>query len=209
MALAAGALVTGSRAPLRHVVTGLLCLGFVLGAVPLLKSSNQRPDYAAAGRYVLEHGNPRDPVAIIPAPAPGPYTAMDAAFAYAGSPGRSLLRVGSAQLSAVLAAPPYAFLPQTSAATLAAATDRAGGDGRVFIVAPGTASLTDLLRSGPIDAPLVLGPIFGTGTSGRLYSTVFPPLSAYLRALSRRYRPVATRRLPGFLELSLYVLARR
>jgi hypothetical protein len=209
LALTAATLVTAARAPLRHVLTGLLCLGFAIGAGSMLSSSRQRPDYAAAASYILGYGSSQDPVAVIPAPTPGPYTAMDASFAYAGAPGRPLLRIGSAQLAAVLAAPPYAFLPQTPAATLAARTEASTGDGRVFVVAPGTAAVAALLRSGAVNAPRVLGPIFGTGTSGRLYSTVFVPLSAYLRAIARRYALVTTRRLPGFLALSVYVFAVR
>jgi hypothetical protein len=134
---------------------------------------------------------------------------MDAALAYAGQPGRPVLRIASAQLPQILAATPYAFLPETPARQLAAMTEARSGSGRVFIVVPGRATVPQLLRSGVIDAPLVLGPLFGTGTPGRLYSTVFGPLSAYLRALAPRYRLVATRRLNGFLPLSVYVLAAR
>jgi hypothetical protein len=134
---------------------------------------------------------------------------MDAAFAYAGDPGRTLLRVGSPALQAVQAAAPYAFLPATPATSLAAQTKTAADNGTVFVVAPGRAAATTLLRSGVVDAPAVLGPVFGTGTTGRLLSSVFVPLSAYLRALDPPYVPVATRRLPGFLALSLYILQRR
>lgn len=208
-ALAAGALLTSPRPPLRLLTVGAVVAGFAIGAVQLLSPADQRPDYAAAAALIRANGSPHDPVAVIPAPTPGPYTAMDAALAYAGQPGHRVLRIASAQLPQVLAAPPYAFLPETPASRLAAMTEARSGSGRVFVVVPGVATVPQLLRSGVIDAPLVLGPLFGTGTPGRLYSTVFVPLSAYLRALAPRYRLVSTRRLNGFLPLSVYVLAAR
>ena len=208
-ALAAGALLTSPRPPLRLLTVGAVVAGFAIGAVQLLSPADQRPDYAAAAALIRANGSPHDPVAVIPAPSPGPYTAMDGALAYAGDPGRPLLRIASAQLPQVLAAPPYAFLPETPASRLAAMTEAQSGSGKVFVVVPGTATEPQLRRSGVIDAPLVLGPLFGTGTPGRLYSTVFVPLSAYLRALAPRYRLVSTRRLNGFLPLSVYVLAAR
>jgi hypothetical protein len=207
LALVAGWLVSRPLGWPRPLLTGLLGLGFALGAVGLLSTEHQRPDYAAAAAYIVTHGSRRDPVAIVPAPTPGPLTAMDAALAFAGQRGRTLLRIGSAQLPAVLRARPYAFLPPTPAATLATATT--GGDGRVFVLAPGQASVSALLRSGTVNGARVLGPIFGTGPGGRLYVTVFAPLSAYLRAIDRRYAPVQTIRFPGFVKLSLYVFVRR
>lgn len=208
-ALAAGALLTSPRPPLRLLTVGAVVAGFAIGAVQLLSPADQRSDYAAAAALIRATGNARGPVAVIPAPTPGPYTAMDAALAYAGQSGHLVLRIASAQLPQVLAAPPYAFLPETPASRLAAMTEARSGSGRVFVVVPGVATVAQLLHSGVIDAPLVLGPLFGTGTPGRLYSTVFGPLSSYLRALAPRYRLVATRRLNGFLPLSVYVLAAR
>jgi hypothetical protein len=148
-------------------------------------------------------------VAIIQAPTPGPYSALDAAFAFAGDPGRRLLRVGAAPLATVLRSPPYAFLPATTPSALAAQTFAAGGDGKVFVIAPGIATAGELLRSGVVNDAQVLGPAFGTGTSGALFGTVFVPLSAYMRAISSRYVPVQTVRLHGFLRLSVYVFQRR
>jgi hypothetical protein len=206
-ALVMGAILTSPRRPVRYAVIGLVAVGFALGAAQLLRSRYERPDYAAAARYVLTHGGRSDPVAIIPTPSPGPYSAMDAAFAYQGDPGRPLLRVGSPSLGAVLAAPPYAILRAASAAQLAAQTE-AGGD-EVFVIAPGTASVAQLLRSGTVNNRGVLGPTFGTGVTGALLGTIFTPLSAYMKAISNQFVPVQTRRLPGFLWLSVYTFRRR
>jgi hypothetical protein len=208
-ALVLGALLTGPRGRLRWLAVGLVAVGFAIGAAQLLNPENQRPDYAAAAAFVLSHGSHRDPVAIIEAPTPGPYAAMDAALAFAGSRGRPLLRIGAPSLGAVLRAPPYAFLPAPSASALAAQTVCAGGDGNVFVIAPGSAPGRALLGPGVVDSARALGPVFGSGTSGRLFGTVFAPLAAYMRALGPRFALVRTVRLPGFLRLSLYVLRRR
>jgi hypothetical protein len=134
---------------------------------------------------------------------------MDAAFSYAGEPRRPLLRIGSATLQAVLRAPPYAFLPATPAAALVAQASRVAPGAKLFVVAPGTAPLAVLLRSGRIDVRGALGPVFGSGTSGRLLGTVFGPLSDFLRATLPRFRPLETRIFPGVLPVSVYVLQRR
>jgi hypothetical protein len=207
-ALVLGAILTSPRRPVQYAVIGLVAVGFALGAARLLRSRYERPDYAAAAHYVLAHGGRSDPVAIIPTPSPGPYSAMDAAFAYQGEPGRPLLRVGSPSLGAVLAAPPYAILRAQSAAQLAAQTEAGGGD-EVFVIAPGTASVAELLRSGTLDDRAVLGPTFGSGVIGALLGTIFTPLSAYMKAISNRFVPGQTTRLPGFLSLSVYTFKRR
>lgn len=207
-ALALGAVLAIPRR-LGLAATGLVLLGFAIGAGHLIASADQRPDYAAAARLVLSQGEHADLVAIIPAPTPGPYAAMDAAFAYAGDPGHRLLRVGAPSLSAVRAASPYAFLPATPAATLAADTQRARAR-KVFVIAPGVAPAADLVRQGGVvDLPRVLGPVFGTGISGALLGTVFKPLSDYVRAILPSYAPARTIHLPGFLRLSVYVFQRR
>lgn len=208
LALCLGALLAAARPPVRYVCIALTIAGFGVGAVELLSPSNQRPDYRAAARLIVS-GNPNDAVAIVSAPTPGPLAAMDAALAYAGQPGRTLLRIGSPTLTATLHAPPYAPLPATPVAALARQAAAVPPGGRLFVVAPGTASLATLLHTGRVDPAAVLGPSFGSGTSGRILAQVFVPLSAFLRAVSPDFRAVQTRVLPGFLRLSTYVFVRR
>jgi 4-amino-4-deoxy-L-arabinose transferase-like glycosyltransferase len=207
-ALSLGALLMIQGRRLGILAAALVIVGFVIGAARQLPSFNERPDYAAAAHLVLSRGALGDPVAIVQAPTPGPYSAMDAAFAFAGDPGRPLLRVGAPSLEAVLKAPPYAFLPASSPAALATATERVGAP-EVFVIVPGTAPAAELLRPAALDVRQALGPNFGTGISGALLGTVFTPVSAYLRAIAARYVPVQTIHLPGFLRLSVYVFRRR
>jgi hypothetical protein len=208
-ALAAGALLTRPAAPLRFLTLGLVIAGVAIGAAQLLSAAHQRPDYTAAADFIIAEGPPTDPVAIVPAPTPGPLAAMDAALADAGEPGRPLLRIGSAPLQAVLRAPPYAFLPATPAAALADQAAKIAPGAKLFVVAPGNVPLGVLLQSGRIDVRAALGPVFGSGTSGRLFATLFGPLSDFLRAAQPRFRPLQTRTFPGILRLSVYVLERR
>jgi hypothetical protein len=208
-ALAAGAVLTSPAGRLRFVPLGLVIAGVAIGAAQLLSAAHQRPDYSAAAQFIIADGAPTDPVAIVPAPTPGPLAAMDAAFAYAGHPGRPLLRIGSASLPAVLRAPPYAFLPATPAAVLARQVATIAPGARLFVVAPGAVPLAALLRSGRIDTRTALGPVFGSGTSGRLFATLFGPLSDFLRASRPRFRPLETRTFPGVLRISVYVLEHR
>ena len=126
---------------------------------------------------------------------------------------RQVLRGGLAAgaavaMPAVLRAPPYALLEVTSPATLAREVVGSGAD-RLFVVAPGAAPLRTLLAGGPINVSSALGPVFGTGQNGRLIGTVFTPLSAFLRAVATWFLPLQTMRFPGFMNLSVYVLARR
>lgn len=112
-------------------------------------------------------------------------------------------------VEAVLRAPPYAFLPATPAAVLVAQASSVASCARLFVVAPGSAPLAVLLRSGRIDVRGALGPVFGSGTSGRLFGTLFGPLSDFLSATLPRFRPLETRIFPGVLPVSEYVLQRR
>ncbi len=209
LALSSGALLAAPRAPARYLCTALTLAGFSVGAVKLLSSAHQRPDYRAAARMIVAGGSRSDAVAIVPAPTPGPLAAMDAALAYAGQPGRPLIRIGSPPLATVLHAAPYALLPATPATTLAQQATAVPSGGHLFVVAPGTAPLATLLRAGRVDPVAALGPSFGAGASGRILASVFVPLSAFLRSVSADFRPVQTRLLPGVLRLSVYVLVRR
>ncbi|MEA2145020.1 MAG: mannosyltransferase, partial [Solirubrobacteraceae bacterium] len=147
LAVSAGALITAAPR-LRWATVALVGAGFAVGAGQLLTSAHQRPDYAAVARFVKAQGPATDPVAVIVAPTPGPLSAMDAAFAYAGQPNRPLLRIGSPSLTATLAEPPYALLPATPVASLAAQAERAPAGARLFVIAPGSVPLAALLRSG-------------------------------------------------------------
>jgi hypothetical protein len=209
LALSAGALLAAPRAPARYVCTALTVAGFGAGAIELLSSANQRPDYRAAARLIVTGGPASDPVAFVPVPTPGPLAAMDAALAYAGQPNRPLIRIGSPQLAELLRAPPYAPLPATPASTLARQAAAVPPGGRLFVVAPGRDPIATLLKTGRVDPVAVLGPDFGAGDAGRIFAPVFVPLSAFLRDVSPDFVPVQTRVLPGFLPLSVYVLVRR
>jgi 4-amino-4-deoxy-L-arabinose transferase-like glycosyltransferase len=209
LALSAGMLLTAPRPPARYVSTALTVAGFGVGAVALLSPAHQRPDYRAAARLIVTGGRPSDAVAIVPAPTPGPLSAMDAALAYAGLPNRPLIRIGSPPLSVLLRAPPYALIPPTPASVLARQAAVVPPGGRLFVVAPGRDPLSKLLNTGRIDPVAVLGPSFGAGASGRIFAPVFVPLSTFLRDVSPDFGPVQTHVLPGFLRLSVYVLTRR
>jgi 4-amino-4-deoxy-L-arabinose transferase-like glycosyltransferase len=104
---------------------------------------------------------------------------------------------------------PYALLPATPAGVLARQAELGDRDGKLFVIAPGSVPVSALLHGAHIDPRAALGPVFGSGTSGRLFATISPPVSAFVRAISPRFRPIETRTFPGFLPLSLYVFQRR
>jgi 4-amino-4-deoxy-L-arabinose transferase-like glycosyltransferase len=209
LALTAGALLTSVRRPMQYVAIALVLGGFAIGAARMLTPSAERPDYAAAAELVVHGGSPSSTVAIVPAPGPGPLAAMDAALAYAGQPDRHLLRIGAPSLQAVLSAPRYAFLPATPTRVLARQADQTPAGGKLFVVVPGTADLGELLSGRQIDVPRALGPVLGTGGFGRLMSTVFPPLSSFLRAIAPQFRHLETRTFPGVFHVTVYVFERR
>jgi hypothetical protein len=156
--------------------------------------------------YIDRRGAPGEPVAILTPPTPGPLTAVDAALAQAG--GRAarhpVLRVGAAPLSAVLSAPPYAPLAITPPAALAREATQLASGGKLFVVAPGAAPLSAFLTPGAVNPRADLGPVFGSGTDGVLFAAQLERLSPFLRALGGRFRPVATRTFPGFLQVTVY-----
>ncbi len=79
----------------------------------------------------------------------------------------------------------------------------------MFVIAPGSARFTALLRSGRVDARAVLGPLFGSGTTGALFASTYEPLSSFMKDAGRWFRPLESRTFPGFLKLSVYVFERR
>jgi hypothetical protein len=175
----------------------------------MLSAEDQRPDYAAAARFIVAQGGRYDPIVVVPAPTPGPLSAMDAALAHNGGPGRPLLRNASPPLNAILTSPPYAFLPTTPPAVLARQALAPGTPDKIFVVAPGAAPAAALAAGRPIDPRQALGPYFGTGINGRLLATVYPPVSGFMRALGQGWRVSATQTFPGVLPVSVYVLTHR
>jgi 4-amino-4-deoxy-L-arabinose transferase-like glycosyltransferase len=209
LALTVSWLLTSLRRPLRVAAVALVVGGSAIGAVNLMSSDNERPDYTAAAELVRHEGVASSPVAIVPAPGPGPLAAMDAALAYSGWRGRPLLRIGAPSLAALLRAPRFAFLPPTPLKLLVAAADRTPPGVKLFVIAPGAEPLEGLLASSPVNVPRALGPVLGTGAYGRLMATVFPPLSSFVRAVMASFRYVETRIFPGVYRVSVYVFQRR
>jgi Dolichyl-phosphate-mannose-protein mannosyltransferase len=209
LALAASWLLTSVRRPLRFAAVALAVGGFAVGAVSLMSRSHERPDYTAAAELVIHEGARGSAVAIEPAPGPGPLAAMDAAFAYAGQPGRPLLRIGAPSLQALLHAPRFAFLPPTPTTVLAEEANRTPPGGNLFVIVPGIEPLEGLLVSRSISVRRALGPVLGTGGFGTLMATVFPPLSSFVRAIMPRFRYVGTKTFPGVFRISVYVFQRQ
>jgi hypothetical protein len=208
LALTAGALLSAGPRLGRIAASALVVAGLAAADIELLSSAHQRPDYLAAAIFIQRSGGAGAPVAIVPAPTPGPLSPVDAAFADAGDPGRRLLRIGSAPLSAVLRAPPYALLPATPPAQLARQATAAPGD-RLFVVVPGAPPLSTLLTGRAVDPRAAFGPFFASGPPGRFLAAVFVPVSDFLGAVRLHFRPVSTRTFPGFLRISVYVFQRR
>jgi 4-amino-4-deoxy-L-arabinose transferase-like glycosyltransferase len=209
LALAGSWLLVNLGKRLRVVTVTLVLAAFAVGAARLMSSSNERPDYAAAAELVVHHGARSWPVAIVPAPGPGPLAAMDPAFAYAGQPSRPLLRIGAPSLQTTLNAPRFAWLPPTPTATSVHQADQAPRGGKLFVIVPGTEPLRSLMAATPVDVPRALGPVLGTGGFGKLMGSVFPPLTDFVRGLRPRFRYLYTRVFPGVYRISVYVFQRK
>jgi mannosyltransferase len=93
LALAAGALVTAVRPPLRLVAVGLLLCGFAVGAVKMLDEDNRRPAFEAALDYIRERAEPGSPVVEANSFTPGPQWTLEAAAAPSGEPAPDDLRI--------------------------------------------------------------------------------------------------------------------
>jgi mannosyltransferase len=179
LALAVGALVTTPRAPFRVAAVAALVAGFTIGAVKMLDTKYQRPDYDGVAAFIERSSAPGDPVVDSHEPTPGPQTAMEAALAPHGQPlprGRQVFEVGfptfQTRLDAVRRGGALnAELPVPSSQQLAAQAVRAAGDGRLFVVGP--AASLEILRSFP------------------------GPLADFLAALPPRFHEVEYRSFPG------------
>jgi hypothetical protein len=183
LALSAGALVTAGRMPLRVVAIGSLVAGFAIGAVKMLDSDHQRPDFDAAARFIERTGNPGAPVVEVPEPTPGPQTALEAALAAPGQPlptDRHVFTLGlpSSQTRFAVVRRGGALspvLPVPSPKAVAQQAARAAHGGTLFVVAA--------------DLPLE-------------QLRAFPgQLSEFLAALPPQYHEVETR---GFSGLSIF-----
>ncbi len=208
LALAAGALVTSAGRPLRILATGLLIGGFAIGAVKLLDSSHQRPDYGAAVSFIDRVGAPGDPVVELPAPTPGPLTPL-ADVARAGRPSaqrRPAFRLGIPLRSALVNAPPYASLPAPPPSAVARRAAAVAGSGKLFLVAPGSAPLGALRSANGVTARAAgLEPATGSGPTAALLTAALRPIAPFLRALPPDLSLIETRTFPGFLPISVYV----
>jgi hypothetical protein len=179
LALTAGALVTAGRTPLRWAAVLALLAGFAVGAWVTLEAKNQRPDYAAAARFIEHTGDPGAPVVEVPEPTPGPQTALEAALAPKGDflpSDRQVLTLGLASSGTRFAAVKAggalnSTLPVPTPAVVARQAARDAHGGTLFLVG---ADLTlEQLRAFP------------------------GPVSDFLRALPPTYHEVEFRRFTG------------
>ncbi|MEN3279463.1 MAG: mannosyltransferase [Solirubrobacteraceae bacterium] len=196
-ALAAGMLLTAGQGVLRATAVSLVVAAFGIGGVQMIYSRNQRPDYAAAARFIDHSGAAGDPVIEVPFPTPGPLTATYVALHQAGRfalADHPLFQLGSPSIATQLRARtagvgPCAsvFLPPTPARTIASEASARPGAREVFLVTLGSLSLDALRKS--------------TGSPPGQLLAAFPP----------RYGHVGTRRFPGLggLTLSVYVFRAR
>jgi hypothetical protein len=186
LALTAGALVTAGRPAFRLAAVASLVAGFAIGAVKMLDSDNQRPEYEAAARFIERTGDPGAPVVEVPEPTPGPQTALEAALAPSGAAlpeGREVLTLSlpSSQTRFAVVRRGGALnslLPVPSPARLAHQAARDARGGTIFLV--GADVSLETLR-------------------------VFPgPVSDFLAALPPSYHEVESRSFPG---LSIFPIA--
>lgn len=135
--LAVGALLTGSGARLRFLATGMVVVGFAIGAVKMLDTDVQRPDYAGAADFIAGARAPGEPVLDVPLPTPGPLTALEAALTSDGMPPSRrypVLRVGIPSRRAMLHAPPFAPLAAPPNDTVVRRAERMARGRRLFVV---------------------------------------------------------------------------
>jgi hypothetical protein len=137
LALAVGALLTGSGARLRFLATGFVVIGFAIGAVKMLDSDVQRPDYAGVADFIADARAPGEPVLDVPLITPGPLTALEVALTSDGMPPsrqNPILRVGIPSRRAMLDAPPYAPLAEPPSETVVRQAERMARGRSLFVV---------------------------------------------------------------------------
>jgi mannosyltransferase len=195
LALAVGVLVTRAGGPLRVAAVTLVLGGFAIGAVKMLDSDSQRPDYEAAAEYIDHVGVSGEPIVEAPIYA-NPLTSLDVTLKEAGesSQRHPVLRVDAPPLRSQLRArrrlgDDYVFarlrVPSPQAVARQAARLARGGD--MFVVGLGSAS------------------------PARVRRTPESPLAPFLRALPPRFRHVETKTFPGYsiFSVSVYVFRDR
>ena len=157
--------MASARGTLRICALGLVLAGFAVGAVQLLQSGHQRPDYDGAAAYVDRIGSPADPILEGPDLSPVAMTGFDVALATApgGSNDKHVLPVTP---------PPGALARRVSRL--------AGGTRPLFLVVPGSSSPIGVLRGfSPLSGLLhALQPRFRF-THARAFPG-YPPLSVYV-----------------------------
>jgi hypothetical protein len=145
LALTLGAVATAGAGWLRIAAVALVVGAFGIGAIRMLDADSQRPDYEEAARFIVDDGQAGDPVVEIPFPTPGPLTPVeDVALPHVDREAarrRPALRLGYPSKRAQLRSPPYSLLPTAPGETVARRAARLAGDGRLYLVAPGTAEL--------------------------------------------------------------------
>ena len=191
-ALALGALVTSapSSAPfLRWAAVGLVTGGFAIGALKLLDSGHQRPDFDQAAEFIERTGDPGSPVVEFPQPGPGPQTALEAALAPKGAPlprDRQILELAyptfQQQLELSREGQPLSpATPRPSAQSIARRAAELAGTGTLFLVD-------------------------GTDPVGQLRHTP-GPLADFLAALPPRFHTVESRAFPGIAPVGVHLLS--
>jgi 4-amino-4-deoxy-L-arabinose transferase-like glycosyltransferase len=193
-ALVVGALVCAGRGIVGVVAAALVLAGVAIGAADMLSRQNQRPDYAAALRFVDGNARLGDVVVDAPFPTPGPLSAVDTAYARMGAPHPPVVRLGYPSVSTLLdarrpggvGACASAYIPPPSGQAIARRAGREAPRGTIFLV---TYALRRLAAAGAV--------------AGK-------PLHQFLAALQGRYRLTQMRTFPGLgdHELAVYVLRR-
>ncbi len=210
LALCAGALLTGAGGVVRVAAVTLVLAALAIGAVRMLEADSQRPDYAAAARFIERTGRPTDPVVEVPVPSPGPLTPLgDVALNRYGrsDTGRHpVLRLGAAPLAAALRARPYESPPVPTPEEIAGQAARLASGGTLFLVVPGSAPLSRVRSTGVTTRTAGLEPAFGTGPPATLVTAALSPLRPFVRALPPRFRLVRATTVDGFMPVTVFAL---
>lgn len=173
------ALVAAPRRPLRYVPVALLVAAFALAAGKMTEAQYQRPDVAAAARFIEARIQPGD--AVIDetvAFSPGPLSALDTVL----RPGIAVFRAGNPAERDH----PFGFLdPIVALPTAAKNAMRAAPRGRIFVVV--NKFINNQTKLGRLSQSRILT---GNNNAGATSQNDDP--------LPANYRQVASRYYPGF-----------